>query len=178
MLERLFRSRAETEAGRRLYAALSAQARMPALYSDLSVPDRIDARFEIYTVHLALILRRLKADGPQARGVSQALFDTFVGALDDTLRELGVGDLSVAKKMRRLGEAIYGRLAGLDQALAPEAEAQALAALLARTVLADEAQVEAAGPLAGYVRAADAALATVSTADLLDARIAWPEIRP
>ncbi|HEY0053705.1 MAG TPA: ubiquinol-cytochrome C chaperone family protein, partial [Caulobacteraceae bacterium] len=105
VLQRIFRPRLVREAGHNLYLGVVEQARRPALYRDFGAPDRIDSRFELYVLHTALVLFRLKGQGPQAEETSQALFDTFVSQLDDTLRELGVGDLSVGKKMRKLGEA-------------------------------------------------------------------------
>ena len=125
MLQRLFRSRPERAMGRRLYAAAVEQARAPELYAVLGVEDRIDARFELYTVHVVLLLERLKGQGEEAGDVGQALFDTYLSALDDALRELGVGDLSVAKKMRRLGETIYARTHALTAALQPQAAPRA-----------------------------------------------------
>ena len=97
----------------------------------LGVEDRIDARFELYTVHVVLLLERLKGQGEEAGDVGQALFDTYLSALDHALRELGVGDLSVAKKMRRLGETIYARTHALTAALQPQAAPFALEAALA-----------------------------------------------
>ena len=70
-----------------------------------------------------------------AAEVCQTLFDTFLGGLDDGLRQMGVGDLSVGKKMRKLGEAIYGRLKAYDDALKPDAAPEALASTcLSRTI--------------------------------------------
>ena len=105
-------------AGARLYAAVVAQARAPALYARLGAPDTPDGRFEVYTLHVLMVLARLKGEGPRAAAASQALFDAYLSGLDHGLRELAVGDLSVGKTMRKLGEAFYGRAQGLDDALA------------------------------------------------------------
>src|SRR5688572_19538557 len=109
LFDRLFRPRPARAAGAALYAAVVDQARVPALYEALRVPDTVEGRFEIYSLHVVLILDRLRGQGQQAAETSQHLFDTYVKALDDALRELGVGDLSVGKKMRKLGEAFFGR---------------------------------------------------------------------
>src|ERR1700761_3820889 len=106
MFQRLFTLRPGVAAGQALYAPLIEQARKPAFYEGGRVPDTVDGRFELYTLHLTLVARRLRREGEMAAEPSQTLFDTFVSALDDALRELGVGDLSVAKKMRKMGEAI------------------------------------------------------------------------
>ena len=149
MLQRLFRPRQARIAGETLYAGLVDQARRPALYRDLGVADRIDARFEVYVLHLSLLLARLKGEGEAGAEIGQAVFDTFVGALDDALRELGVGDLSVAKKMRKLGEAVYGRILGYQKAVEAQ-DREALSGLLARAVFAEESKAEQASGLVDY----------------------------
>jgi cytochrome b pre-mRNA-processing protein 3 len=103
--------------GATLYAATVAQARTPALYAALGAPDTPDGRFEVYTLHVLLVLTRLRAIGAPAAPAAQAYFDAYLGGLDNGLRELAVGDLSVGKTMRRLGEAFYGRGKALDAAV-------------------------------------------------------------
>jgi cytochrome b pre-mRNA-processing protein 3 len=176
MLKRLIKPRPAKAAGQALYLQAVAQARTPEFYRDLGAPDRIDARFELYALHVLLLVRRLSGQGAAAGEVSQALFDAFLGALDDTLRELGVGDLSVARKMRSLGEAIYGRALSLGEALerASAPQGRSLEALVARTVFADEAALERAGPIANYLRRAQDALADQSLDEILQGRPAWP----
>jgi cytochrome b pre-mRNA-processing protein 3 len=177
MLKRLFKPRPARAAGQTLYQAAVDQARHPQFYRDLGAPDRIDARFELYALHVLLLVHRLGGQGAEAAEVSQALFDAFLSALDNTLRELGVGDLSVAPKMRKLGAAIYGRVLAHGDALKDAAGAD-LDALIARTVFADETAVERAGPIADYVRRAKAALASQPRAEILEGRPAGPPIAP
>jgi cytochrome b pre-mRNA-processing protein 3 len=175
MLQRLFRSRPERAMGRRLYAAAVAQARTPELYSVLGVQDRIDARFELYTVHVVLLLERLKGQGEEAGDVGQVLFDTYLSALDDALRELGVGDLSVAKKMRRLGETIYARTHALTEALQPQAAPSALAATLAEALFPDAGDARPER-LASYIRNARDRLTAQPLRQVLDGKPQWPRI--
>lgn len=166
MLQTLFRSRPEGRHAEALYAEVARQARTPAFYTDLAVPDRIDARFELYTLHVTLLVDRLRGFGERGRETGQKLFDAWVSALDDTLRELGVGDLAVAKKMRRLGEDLYGRMTALEGALD---DAGQLAPVLARNVYgAEEADATA---LAAYVVASRARLAQQD----YDAVVAGPD---
>ena len=183
MLDRLFRQRPAKASGARLFAAAVAQARRPAFYAGLGVPDEIDSRFELYVVHVVLLQQRLSGHGAEAAEAAQALFDAFVASLDDALRELGVGDLSVSKKMRRLGEALFGRAAAyrdLFQAKVNRAgpEREGIKALIARTVFSDEAALEKAAPLADYVVWAQAALVLQPLPDLLKGEVAWPEPQP
>jgi len=173
MFQRFFKPRAATEAGRALYFPLIEQARLPIFYVDGKMPDTVDGRFELYTLHLALVVRRLKGAGGFAAEASQALFETFLTGLDDGLREMGVGDLTVPKKMRKLGEAVYGRMRNLDAALAEGAEAGVLPDLLARTVYSSVEDAPVAA-LTDYVRSADAALTATDVETLFAAPLPWP----
>ena len=176
----LMRERPAEAAGARLYAAAAAQARQPGFYL-AGAPDTPTGRFELYTLHVVLILHRLKGQGEEAAEVGQALFDTFVANLDLALRELGVGDLSVGKKMRKLGEAFYGRVKSYDAALAELPEEEPLRDLIARTLFADadaDADTALAAPMAAYVARAAAGLAALPLQDVIAARLTWPETAP
>lgn len=174
MLARLFRPRPAKARAEALYLHLTRQARRPELYAGLGAPDTNEGRFEVYALHLAVVLRRLKRQGDAAEEVSQALFDRFVQGLDDAMREMGVGDLSVGKKMRKLGEQLYGRLKRYDEALGGEPEQ--LEPLIARTVFAGAASPNA-GPLADYARRADAAFQAHPVEALIGGDAPWPPIR-
>jgi cytochrome b pre-mRNA-processing protein 3 len=172
LLDRLFRPRPSEAMGRALYAKVVEQSREPALYEALGAPDTVEGRFEIYSLHVVLLLDRLRRQGAQATEISQALFDTYVKSLDHALRELGVGDLSVGKKMRRLGEAFYGRARSYEAAFADLPATRELEALLSRTVYAD-AEVDRAKPLAAYVTAQREALAEQPLEALLAGQVSW-----
>src|SRR5579871_2771588 len=98
-LQRLLKPGPARTVGEALYASTVAQARSPALYAVLGAPDTPDGRFELYTLHVLLVLARLREIGRDAAAISQALFDAYLGGLDNGLRELAVGDLSVSKTM-------------------------------------------------------------------------------
>ncbi len=142
-------------------------------YADLGVPDTVEGRFELYSLHVILLVCRLKDEGPEAAEVSQALFDAYLRSLDDALRDMGVGDLSVGKKMRKLGQAFYGRAKAYDAALATDSDE--LQALIARTLFADAPNSDAVA-MAGYVRRGAASLAAQPLAEILAGRAAWAEI--
>jgi cytochrome b pre-mRNA-processing protein 3 len=174
MLQSLFKPRPARLAGEALYAAIAAQARDPAFYRALGVPDRIDARFELYALHLALLLERLSGEGEEAEEVGQAALDAYVASLDDVLREAGIGDLSMAKKMKAVASLLMGRLKAVRDALSPPDRA-ALAAFLSRTVYAEVPQADS-GALADYVLRAHATLQTLALSELLRGRPAWPQV--
>ncbi|MDD3836786.1 MAG: ubiquinol-cytochrome C chaperone family protein [Phenylobacterium sp.] len=172
ILDRLFRPRAAQEAGRALYAAAVAEARQPRLYAELGAPDTPEGRFELYTLHVLLLIERLRGQGPAAAETSQALFDTYISALDHGLRELGVGDTSVGKKMRRLGEAFYGRGKSYDAAIAALPDRTPLVAFLGRTTFAD-ATAGRPEALAEELLAKRDALAAQDLAGLLSGTVSW-----
>jgi cytochrome b pre-mRNA-processing protein 3 len=156
MLQKLFRPR-RGRLGQSLYEQAVRQARDPRFYTRLGVADRIDARFELYTLHVLLLTMRLGEEGEHGVSVGQELFDTYVSALDHALRELGVGDLSVGKKMRKLGEALYGRMTAWETALRAN-DAEELTQSLARNIYEDDA-APGARLLADYALASRSLLA-------------------
>lgn len=177
MLKNLFRTRSAEHMGLPLYTAAVEQARDPAFYTVLRVADEIDARFELYTLHVLLLILRLRdeggADAERGAEAAQNLFDVYVSALDNTLRELGVNDVTMAKKMRRLGESLYGRMTAYETPLRA-GKADALAEGLARNVHGSEDVAKGRG-LAAYALAARALLAG-QPVDAILTRPVWPEV--
>jgi cytochrome b pre-mRNA-processing protein 3 len=173
----LFRQRGPKIVGGQLYESLVERARQPAFYTRLSVSDTVEGRFELYSLHAILLLHRLRGAGPQAAETAQALFDIFISQLDHALREIGVGDLSVAKKMRKLGEAFYGRAKAYGAAL-DAGDDDELQALIGRTVFEGAAEPGRPEALAAYVREVAAALAAEPVETLLDGHVDWPVLAP
>jgi cytochrome b pre-mRNA-processing protein 3 len=112
----LLRSRARRVAPH-LYTAIVEAARASAFYRDFAVADTIEGRYEMIVLHIALLLRRLREAGAEQSRLAQAVVDFMAADLDRSMRELGVGDLSVSRTMKRLGEGLYGRAAAYDAAL-------------------------------------------------------------
>jgi len=173
MLRNLFRQRPDERQGDALYALAVEQARQPDFYTALGVADRIDARFELYTLHVLILFLRLKQDGERGEVAAQKLFDTYISSLDNTLRELGVGDVSVGKKMRKLGESLYGRMNAYEGPLRAEDES-ALAASLAKNVY-ESVDAETGVALARYAVTSRRNLAAQSFETVSKAP-AWAEI--
>jgi cytochrome b pre-mRNA-processing protein 3 len=172
VLKHLFRPSPAREAGEALYAACVAQSRAPWLYEAFATPDTVEGRFELYTLHVVLVLERLACGAAPAKATAQALFDTYVKALDHALREMGVGDLSVGKKMRKLGEALYGRMKNYKAAFAVLPDRTPLRDLLTRTVYAGAASPQAEA-LAEYVVDQRDLLSAEPLETLLEGRTAW-----
>lgn len=171
MLQRLFRPGPAKTAGEALYASAAAQARRPDFYARSGVADTREGRFELYTLHVILLVERLKGETGLAGDARQMLFDRYVQGLDDAFRELGVGDTAVAKRVKSLGQAFYGRLKAFEDAVAVLPDTAALIDLVTRTVL--EGRGDTAADLAGYVLRARDALSRQSTDALLAGDIPW-----
>ena len=152
-----------------------AAARRPALYHALEAPDRIDGRFELLTLHAGLVLRRLAALGGLADAIAQELVNSVFLHFDDTLREMGLSDIAVSKRLKAMGSAFYGRNAAYAAAL-DEGSAARLAAALARNVYgaADPEAAPGAGALAFYVASLDAALAAIPMDEFATGRFRFP----
>ena len=153
-----------------IYGMIVTQAREPLFYRDLGVPDTVNGRFDLLLLHLWMVLRRLKPLEGGAQ-LCQALFDRFCEDMDGNLREMGVGDLTVPKRMQAFGEAFYGRSAAYDMALADSREA--LAQALCKNILNGEG-IEKARGLAYYAEAAIAALSGLDDAAMRRASWRFP----
>ncbi len=174
-LKRLFFRPQPSDAAWALYRAAVQAARRPAVMLALGVPDTLDGRFELVTLHVALLLRRVQR-APALGGLGQGLVDLFVADMDQSLREMGAGDLSVGKKVKRMASAFYGRLdaysEGLDRGgdLAAAAERNLYGTLDTGPGLAERA--------AAYIRAVEAALAAQEDARLAAGEANFPEAGP
>jgi cytochrome b pre-mRNA-processing protein 3 len=161
---------------KQILGEIVAAARRPALYHALQAPDRVDGRFELLTLHAGLVLRRLGALGGLADLMAQDLVNSVFLHFDDTLREMGLSDIAVSRRIKAMGSAFYGRAAAYAAAL-DEGSATRLAAALARNVYGatDPGAAPGAGALAGYVASLDAALATIPMEEFATGRFRFPQ---
>jgi cytochrome b pre-mRNA-processing protein 3 len=164
-----FLRRNET-AERRLYGAIVAAARRPVPYARWGVPDTVSGRFDMIALHLFLVLDRLKGEAPEFR---QKLVDEFFADMDRSLREMGVGDLSVGKKVRKMAESFYGRVAAYEKALAEGGAV--LNAALVRNVFPDGEPDGGGARLAAYVLAARNVLQDQPSAAIAGGSVSFPE---
>jgi cytochrome b pre-mRNA-processing protein 3 len=159
--------------GRSLYETAVRQARTTALYTEMGAPDTVEGRFELLTLHVILLISRLKEDSAALTEIRQSVFDTYIGDLDGALREMGVGDLSVGKRMKALGAAFYGRADSFERALAKLPSTVDLESLLSRTVLA-EGHVKNSAAMTDYVLHCHMTLGATETPRFLEGRATWP----
>ena len=154
-----------------IYGMIVTQAREPIFYRDLGVPDTVNGRFDLLLLHLWLLLRRLRTVAQGGVGLSQALFDRFCEDMDDNLREMGIGDQTVPKRMRAFGEAFYGRVQAYDQAI--DTGVEALAQAICKNIL-NGAGMDHARRLAAYAVVANAGLGQIDDSALLLGSFRFP----
>ena len=160
-------------AGEALFASIVAQARRPEFYRDHSVPDTLDGRFDMIALHVFLVLRRLKVEGPAARPLAAGLVDRLFADLDRSLREMGAGDLGVGRRVKTMAKAFYGRVAAYEAALVSP-EDGALNGALARNLYGTVAPLpDAVATIARHVRNEAASLARQPLAAFEAGRVAF-----
>ena len=168
ILKRIFQRRPKSE--EILYGAIVAAARQPRAYVEWSVPDTVDGRFDMIVLHMFLVLDRLRSEGEHTAAFRQSLTDLFFLDMDRSLREMGVGDLTVGKKVRKMAEAFFGRITAYSKAMADEA---ALQDALQRNVFA-EGTSTGAPAMSAWVRAAAQGLARQQSADIVQGKVDFP----
>jgi len=174
MLTSLILRRRRRLTAERLYGGIVAQARQTVFYTELAVPDTLEGRFDLLVLHVHLLFRRLTNGNAAERAVGQAVFDRFCADMDASLREIGIGDLAVPRRMRDMGEAFYGRAAAYDTALA-EADDAPLAISLLRNVYGGEGTAApSARRLSHYVRATVASLAAQDASAIARGELHFP----
>ena len=155
------------------YDRVVEQARQPVFFAGYGVPDTLDGRFELICLHAFFYLYRLKTERPQAKRLGQHFFDAMFADLDRALREMGTGDLSVGKQVKRMARGFYGRIRAYQDGV--ESDDRALRAALERNLYGTlRESAPPSGAMARYVRAAVADLAGQQAADLLLGRVRFP----
>lgn len=134
-----------------LYGAVVTLARRPQLYADMGIADTPEGRYEALVLYLFLVIERLRGAGDEAAGPAQALVETFVTDMDDNMREMGVGDLTVPKKVKKAAGALYDRVETYRAALSEPGHGE-LAAVLSRLIPAAEGALLDGDALAADVR--------------------------
>lgn len=153
--------------GRKLYNSIVAQSRAEVFYRELGVPDTVEGRFELIVLHLHLVLERLRREGTAGKRVARALIEAFVTDMDDSMREFGIGDMGVPRRVKRAAAAVYERSAAYAAAQngAPDALAQTLFEHIYFGNCSDSRLPE---QLAAYVQNTGAELERVGSKSLLN----------
>ena len=175
-LEPLFAWRRKEPRASKLYGAIVAQARLPGLYQDYGLPDTLEGRFAAVALHLFAVLNRLKADGARASDLAQALTDRFSEDMEIVLRELGVSDLRIPKKMRALAASSAALLETYEKAFAA-GERVFVAAIAQSLPLEGDAAMHTAARLVAYLSEVMRALRAQAITDIEAGRLRCPEVR-
>ena len=171
-LQSLFSDDPMAAPARSVYQRIFDQARQPAFYAEHGVPDSLDGRFELLTLHTFLVLRRLRRGGEQATGLSQALVDGLILDMDHCLREMGAGDLGVGKRVKTMARGFYGRIAAYEAGL--DGGDDMLGAALERNLYGTtHAAPAVAAVMAAYMRREAAALDDQTLPDLVAGRVVF-----
>ena len=165
------------DAAERAYRRVVEQARQPIFFMEYGVPDSVDGRFELICLHAFLYLHRLKSDRPRASRLCQSFFDTMFADLDRGLREMGTGDLSVGRQVKRMAQGFYGRIRAYEEGIA--GDHSRLHAALARNLFGTAAaSARHLAAMADYVRATAADLGRQPAAELAAGRIRFVAVQP
>jgi cytochrome b pre-mRNA-processing protein 3 len=157
-----------------LYVAIVGQARQPVLFEDFGVPDSVDGRFDMISLHIFLVLRRLKADVDKTADLAQCLFDTMFADMDRSLREMGAGDLGVGRRVKAMATAFYGRLSAYEKAMQSN-DRTVLRDAVVRNIFRDDAKkIGEAEMIADYVLWLAPSLEAWPIDDLLMGKIDFP----
>lgn len=159
-----------------LYDAAVTQARLPVFYERYDAPDSVDGRFDMICIHIVPVMRKLAKCGRAGDKLSQALFDHFFTQMERALREMGVGDLSVPKHVKRMMKAYKGRYVAYGKAL-DENDKNAMADVVLRNLYRGENENKThAKAIADYLAVLDKHVAGQSDEAILSGEITFPDM--
>jgi cytochrome b pre-mRNA-processing protein 3 len=176
MLAWLKQLRNRRQTARSLYGSIVTQARSAGFYARWGVPDTLEGRFEMIALHLVLVLRRLAEEGEPGHRLARELTEAFAVDVDDTLREMTIGDMAVPREVKRAVAVLHDRYATYGAALdaAPSGD-NLTAALRARLAELSRADNVDAASLGQYMADTAHSLRRQAGNDLLAGRLAWPQ---
>ncbi len=161
----------------RQYAALTSAARVPFYYTDMGVPDTVMGRFEMLSLVMILFFRRTAQSQTSGQELAQEIIDAFFTDIDHSIRELGIGDQGVPKRMKKLAGMFYGRLQAYAAAL-DAADAKQLAEALRRNIHPDVEDAPTMEPLARFMLQAEQELKTVPEEAIAGGQLVIPQPHP
>ena len=166
-LSGLFKRSKHKDQAHSLYLAVVEQARKPAFYRHCGVPDTLDGRFEMILIHSVPLLRRLREEGEAGIALGQVIFDVMINDMDQSLREMGVGDLGVGRRVKSMAKAYFGRTAAYELGLAVTDDKDLMTALERNLFGTVSVDARCLVVMAGYMRDLAVRLDSQSEAELL-----------
>ena len=131
-LKRLFGGSGREDQVARCYALVAEHARRPEFYLEAAVPDSLDGRYEMLALHAFLVVHRLKGQGEAARLFSRDFYEAMITEMDTTVREMGVADMGVPARVKRMAKGFNGRIHAYDHGVAAEGAQHTLGHLRTR----------------------------------------------
>ncbi len=174
MLDWLKTRQARARRAEQLYAEIVTAARRPAFYTQLGVADTVSGRFEVIVLHLFVVLERLNLDGGEGPRLARRLMEVFCHTMDVEFREMGVGDMGVPKKVRKVAEAALGRVRAYGAAMR-RGDVDGLKAALKRNVYDDQVSEGTLAQMAAYLTRAYEDIADLTLDRLEAGQLAFPE---
>ncbi len=156
----------------KLHQSIQGQGLRPDFYFDGGARDNFSGRFEMTSLHATLVFRRLRKAGNNGKQLAQEVFDALFDGFDEALRDIGTGDLSVGKKIRKMGEAFYGRAKAYDEALASE-DPRVLGEALMRNLGVSDVERDR---FIRYVRLVEDTLQRHTDEQLMSGEVNWPKL--
>jgi cytochrome b pre-mRNA-processing protein 3 len=169
----LFKSRKHTKVAQTLYASILIQARLPVFYTDYGVQDTIDGRFDMIILHAHILFNRLKGGPAEEQEIAQAVFDMMFADMDQNLREMGVGDVGVSKRIKAMAEAFYGRATAYANGMREHDNSKLIAALRRNLYRNSEASDQQIIDVSSYIRNQVAHLKSQQLSELLHGNISF-----
>lgn len=185
ILSRLFNRTSMLEGpARELYEKIIHQSRQPGFYLTLGVQDTVEGRFDMISIHAFLVMHRLKDEGEDAKEFSQKLYDLMFADMEINLREMGIGDMGMGKRVKKLVKGFYGRLSAYEKGLATtDDKEETLKQALRRNLYREVDQIiteEALDWMAHYLRRENKNMADTPLAKVMTGEIAFgpaPEVK-
>ena len=160
----LNKTKADPDAVRKWRDAVTKLAREPEPYLREWTPDTIYGRFHMVALVATLAMRRFRDQGTEGKALSKAFSELLFSDFDHSLREHGVGDASIARRIRKMGEEFYGLASAVDEALEQGGPDKSLAQVIQRNIQPDG---DKALELARYVLDLNARVERVPEAQIL-----------
>lgn len=136
-----------------LYKSIVAQSREEVFFTTFEVADTVEGRFDMIVIHAYAVMRRLKQGEAETADFAQSLYDLMFADMDTNLRELGVGDMGLARRVPKMAEAFYGRIQAYEEGLAADDNDESLKAALDRNLYRKTpVKPETLAHMAGYLR--------------------------
>lgn len=176
MIFGIFRRRDDSSI-RSVYRQIVAQARQPLFYTDLRVPDTSEGRFEMIVLHAFLVFHRLRNEGREAQTFAQQVFDLFFQDMDQSMRELGIGDEGVRRRIRSMTESFYGRSSSYSEGLVT-GNRKALSEALLKNIYGGHEEVVAAERLVDYMQHSLKVLQQLPETEIRNGHVAFAPLDP